>query len=565
MIKNDFETLVGRLKVFAPRGETREKLIRLANEYEIRLNNLRHLLNTKKPSCPICKTNSNVTIIGNGKNGSKKLMCHNDHDGKEFRFSTFTSYEAFKVYKDFLTEAMTILTLCGGTQEGIAKYLNISKYMVELGVSAVTEYISSIKNDMKIESNEPIIIVYMDFSSSRVSKKAAIIMAKVADYIAYDINCEINYLTAWNFIKKIKERLVSKKNAKMIFVTDGEVAWINPIQRLFPSAIHIRQFHKKSCRALIYVHYKYYKATYTFRCLWDHVLDDGECSEKTKKMRLRRKSEIMDGRKLRKLSTKTELYKGVILWKGIVYEPRGVRRKKSKKSATPLGAIENDENVEDATSDREKIEEIKRRRRNVIAPEGVAPERIFKGDIKEGLKLSAIRHINSILIHIFGGIHITSNIAESLFHLKSALKMHRTVKIGTKLIEFVLFANVILKYKPREEIKQFFYNVFSTDNLTRAMIRRKHHITKTEEDKKKDIKNLIYNAYLKNFPVVIDYQDRFQHRTTRMIKPKTIEKDSYSGQMIIRAYCYLRQDERTFVLNRICDAIKCDKELAVVH
>jgi hypothetical protein len=46
-------------------------------------------------------------------------------------FSTFTSLEALEIYQEYLAECLTILTTCGGSYEAIAKYLEISEYMVD--------------------------------------------------------------------------------------------------------------------------------------------------------------------------------------------------------------------------------------------------------------------------------------------------------------------------------------------------------------------------------------------------------------------------------------------------
>jgi predicted DNA-binding transcriptional regulator YafY len=40
-----------------------------------------------------------------------------------------------------------------------------------------------------------------------------------------------------------------------------------------------------------------------------------------------------------------------------------------------------------------------------------------------------------------------------------------------------------------------------------------------------------------------------------MIKPIDIGEDEYIGQTKIKAYCYLREAERTFILDRIVDAM----------
>ncbi len=63
------------------------------------------------------------------------------------------------------------------------------------------------------------------------------------------------------------------------------------------------------------------------------------------------------------------------------------------------------------------------------------------------------------------------------------------------------------------------------------------------------------DAYRNNDPVTIIYKDRKGTKTSRMIEPLKIETDPYSGVRRIESYCYLRHAERTFLLERIVDAI----------
>ncbi|KXA98212.1 hypothetical protein AKJ40_04885 [candidate division MSBL1 archaeon SCGC-AAA259M10] len=65
-------------------------------------------------------------------------------------------------------------------------------------------------------------------------------------------------------------------------------------------------------------------------------------------------------------------------------------------------------------------------------------------------------------------------------------------------------------------------------------------------------------------PVVISYKDRKGRRTRRMIEPLKIETDPYSGVRRIESFCYLRQEGRTFLLERVTDAIPADTELSVI-
>ncbi len=154
-IHEDLGVVTERLIPFAPREKTRKKLWELHEEYKAKVSRLDDLFDGERLSCPWHRDNDEVIITGNGKRGTKKFNCEKWHDPEltgrdttEFGFSTFTSHEAYKVYQDFLTEALTLMTTCEGTLEGIAKYLNISKHMVELGEHALLDYLGDSGKDM---------------------------------------------------------------------------------------------------------------------------------------------------------------------------------------------------------------------------------------------------------------------------------------------------------------------------------------------------------------------------------------------------------------------------------
>ena len=102
-----------------------------------------------------------------------------------FRFSTYTSYEALKVYQDFLVEALALLTFCEGTYDGVAKYLNVSKHMVEFSTAVLLDYLGKEGRREVIVTEDDLAVIYADFSTSRISRAASVIMSKVNRSIAY--------------------------------------------------------------------------------------------------------------------------------------------------------------------------------------------------------------------------------------------------------------------------------------------------------------------------------------------------------------------------------------------
>ncbi|KXA96913.1 hypothetical protein AKJ37_04140 [candidate division MSBL1 archaeon SCGC-AAA259I09] len=72
------------------------------------------------------------------------------------------------------------------------------------------------------------------------------------------------------------------------------------------------------------------------------------------------------------------------------------------------------------------------------------------------------------------------------------------------------------------------------------------------------------DAYRNNDPVTIIYKGRNGTKTSRVIELLKIETDPYSGVRRIKSYCHLRRAERTFLLERVTDAIPANTELSVI-
>jgi len=585
---DDFDVMAGRLTPFAPKEKTRDRMEAIAKEYREKMTNLETLLEGGRLSCPICQSCENVIITGNGRNGTKKQLCRAHHDQEltgrdstEFMFSTYTSYEAYKVYQDFLVEALTLLTTCEGTYQGIAKYLNISEHMVELSVQTMVDYMGENgRESIRVEGNP--VVVYADFSGTKVSRSASIIMSRVGEEIAYQVCCTMNYLTAWNFVKGLKESLEMDEDATLIFVTDGEGAWIRPIRSFFPHAVHVRQFHSKNCKGLVYVHLAQMEqggGIYTVRFPWDVVLQEDKPSVDALRMRRRRKLErSMD---TESKGDRTELSHEIIVWEGIAKYPRGTRRKEGKgEEATVPGAMDQAQEAWKAEDSREekycegsidgsKLSEVceessekyrvRKKGENIASGTGGA-KRIFNGKLEDALKIPPVSYVFSILVGVFGGHFITSNTAESLFNVKPALKSHRTVKSGNAFIHLMLFLRTKVKRWSGEKIRSFFRDdVVTLDRLRSVTVRRKG-----PSNCESDAEHVVLDAYRNGRPVTIYYRDRRGRRSSRMIEPLQIETDQYTGMKRVKSYCYLRDDERTFLLDRIVNAIPADTSLSII-
>ncbi len=123
----------------------------------------------------------------------------------------------------------------------------------------------------------------------------------------------------------------------------------NPV--VFPDAVHVRQFHSKNSRGLVYVHLRHDEEVYTVRFPWDVVLEEGEPTEDAQRMRRRRK---LEGSSSRSKENRTELSDDIIVWEGIAKYPRG-RRKKDGGVTVPE-AMNGDEESDEPEDLQEKEE-----------------------------------------------------------------------------------------------------------------------------------------------------------------------------------------------------------------
>lgn len=482
-------------------------------------------------SCPKCQSNEHVRCTGTNK-GMRKFVCNNPKHKGSVWFSTSTSYEAMEIYRQKLAENLCLLTHTNSVVNGIRAYNETSKYFVEYALEALYEFINNDVNQsiIKIDKKADIVTVFLDISGSGLAKNKAIVLARIEDKILFEIITTSNYLSSHSIIAAIKKKLKLSCKTKIVFVTDGEKCFVDSIRHFFPDAIHIRQFHSRSCKGIIYIHLKYKRSRYTIRCLWDCVLEEGTPSkEVVKKRELKAKKRLSD-RKTDKKIRYSKLSKEVMVWKGIVYEPRGIRRiiknKKNKREAKPTT-----------------------KRRDTSASD--APL-IFKGSLKEAKKLKIVAYCLKILKKIFGGLYITSNVVETIFNFKTKFYPHRTIKFGERLLVCVLYNCLILKGKSKKELIKFFKeNVITYDFIMRKVLYGSG-LQKNKQETPSFI-DVIKEAVSKNKKLILHYCDRTHKHTSRIITPIKIMFNDYNNTTQIESFCHLRNEKRTFYLERIRD------------
>lgn len=484
-------------------------------------------------SCPYCKSKEHVKYVGTNK-GMRKFICSGTAHSKKAYFSTSTSYEAIEIYREAMIRNLCLLTYTNSNVKGIRLYNETSKYFVEYAFEALYEFINEEINQphIKIDKNADIVTVFFDLSGSKLAKNKAIILAKINDKIIFEIVTHSNYLSTTSLISSIKSRLNLSEKTQVVFVSDGERCHVDSIKHYFPNAIHVRQFHKQSCRGIVYVHFKYERREYTIRCLWDCVLDEGKPSKDVIKQRELKAKKKMSDKERKKELIYSNLSKDVMVWKGTVYLPRGVRRLLKGR-------------------EKQKCAVYRSEKRNTSDPD--TPELIFKGTFEDAKKLDVFKFCLKLLKKIFGGLYITSNIVETIFNIKNKFANHKTMKFGERILVCILFCHLQLKDKNKEELINFFKEKVITYDL---LMQKVLHGSGLQKNKKEEptFLELIKEAISTKAELVIQYCDKFHKHTSRIIKPIKINLNKYDNTTSLEAFCKLRNAKRTFYLERIRDA-----------
>ncbi|KXB01807.1 hypothetical protein AKJ41_00060 [candidate division MSBL1 archaeon SCGC-AAA259O05] len=161
-------------------------------------------------------------------------------------------------------------------------------------------------------------------------------------------------------------------------------------------------------------------------------------------------------------------------------------------------------------------------------------------------------HQQLFIKEVFGGLHITTNVVENVFNVKSKLEEHRTMKFGERILVCLLYGHLELNDMSKEELSKF----LKDEVITRDFIRNKTlHGSGLQKDKPEEPPPIdtIKKAVKTGQQLAIHYCDRNRNHTSRVITPEKIEKNSYDGTTRIKAHCHLRDAHRTFRLDRIRD------------
>lgn len=493
-------------------------------------------------SCPICKSKEYVTYKGTNR-GMRKYICNNPFHGKGVWFSTSTSYEAMEIYREVLTDNLGLLVLTNSKVNGIISYKETTKHFVEFAIEGLYEFITQNVNKpiIKIGNDDDLVTVFLDISGSGLAKNKAIILAKIGENIIFEIVTTSNHLSSHNIISAIQQKLEVPTTAKVVFITDGELCFVDSIRHFFPNAIHIRQFHARSCKGIIYIHFPYKEKLYTIRCLWDAVLNEGIPSIQAIRKREYKAKIRMEDKEHIKKRLYSELSTEVMIWEDIIYEPRGVRRLLSKKKITKKSISEGTQKKKTNTSGSD------------------TPKLIFQGELKKAMLLDVMAYCFAILKRIFGGLYITTNIVETIFNFKSKLYPHRAMKFGNRMLVCILYSSFILKDKNKQEIIKFLRENVITYDFILNKVMYPSGLQKNKIDHP-SYHSIIEQAIHNGKKLIIHYCDAYHKHTSRVIIPIAIKQNTFNNTAQVESYCELRKENRTFYLDRIRDIAIYDPE-----
>ena len=597
---------------YAPRNGFRERMKEVFSHHLEMANAYQPLVEQQRAdggylSCPLCQINDHVKSGGTQIDGTKKFHCCYDHSGSTIlsgehlvlvmqddwkgNFSTFTSFEAYQLYRMLLVEAIVLFIKTNSTISGLASFLGVSRKFFEMAFSLALQVLQDEDVDLKVCCDEDFVLVFFDYSGCVLSRCLSLVLAKINGQLIWKIVCGANRLTIWDFIKTIKDTIdqntvgedENKNDVKYIFVTDGETSFVDPVGAFFPKSIHIRQFHKKELRGLVYIHFpgsieitdegKEQIQRYTISCQWDIVLEEGKTNDRTLAQRKRRKQKKEDTEKEKTKQHNWDLK----LWSYVKYVHR--LPSTTEKDATKEDVYSHEQcslskeeidlvarpkvdemcetevkkmkgkDAEEAVDDKSQKNKSTygHARRKKSKKSNPKPKPIVFKSISDAKENPLFLQVFGILVMVFGGVYIQSNNVENGFNVKVALKPHRAMKVGTGILKLIIHSQLGLRHKSATDLRRYFLDKISLETVMSWII---PHDKKVSEMKHKqdEIIRMIHEAFNTQQILAITYQDRYKRLTRRGILVQNYDEE-YIG-----AYCFLRNEQRTFRIDRIAHA-----------
>ena len=129
-------------------------------------------------------------------------------------------------------------------------------------------------------------VIFVEESTTRISHNW-IYFSFVGGKVYWEIKPNRKKENIRLFLTNLQKKLQWK--GALIFVTDGYSAYVDLISKLFPTAVHIRQFHTKRSLGYVHIHYTHDGDRYTCRPTWCAVLSKGKANKTPIQQRKRRK------------------------------------------------------------------------------------------------------------------------------------------------------------------------------------------------------------------------------------------------------------------------------------
>jgi len=502
-------------KPFALRIETIRRIFEVIEERfaEVMTVSKKICLGDGRFSCPIHGHNRFVVNNGHDTNGVQKCICKGKHekenviclhvapsvkfvvyrevtsaDGRLY-FRSTTSYDALQLYARCLKLSLDMV-LNGATIEFVMEFLGFSKALIEKALDMLARIEPRINVPDSVDS-EDLVVVYLDFSSSAISRVYGITAAVVNGQPTLFVSVGESYMQAYSVLKALREALEEKiclEDKVVVLITDGSQAYPIAVREIFPKAIHVRQIHDKNQRGIILVHFSVPSGhEYTIRMRWDAFSSkpyDGPILDLEEK-------------------DSAELYLGRL----DVGDPHGFLRGKNRRQ--------------------------EERREPSIGSKFREATLIFRGSLEEmKRKFHFVCWILVVLATLFAGKFITTNGVEPYFTVKAAIRRHRVTRGYARILRCLLIRHS-KQWKLSSSRKTIVLNM-SSRKASRPPPKMR----------------IIADAVKTNRDLLITYLDRRENSTYRLITP--CELYAVGNTVYLRAYCHLRNAYRTFRVDRIC-------------
>jgi len=222
--------------------------------------------------CPKCGAAGKPN--GTTKSGKHQYVCH----ACSKSFTEYSSAE-YKIFRYFLMLKALQLLKSGLSITLISLILGISRLTLATELEKI-DY-RRIRSIMNSELLAAINSTVSDGKYALLILDATFVGGTAVILLMVDHGNISMYIAESEKKKYIEKSLMFLANGldeslhkNLIFLSDGSVAIFKAVRKLFPKAIHIRQFHNKKHLGIVHVHFPYKGKRYTLVMRWDHFVPE---------------------------------------------------------------------------------------------------------------------------------------------------------------------------------------------------------------------------------------------------------------------------------------------------